>query len=75
MKPNIPAIDGIAEGTLERFDFMNLTQRARAELLRHHEVCVRLCVCVCVCACVRLCASVCVSMCVCVLGCLSEASQ
>lgn len=30
-EPSIPNITGIAEGTLERFDYMNLTQRGIAD--------------------------------------------
>ncbi|EDQ91813.1 uncharacterized protein MONBRDRAFT_31253 [Monosiga brevicollis MX1] len=37
-EPDIPDIPGIAEGTLERFDFSDPKQRARAETLRINEV-------------------------------------
>eukprot|EP00047_Mylnosiga_fluctuans_P005861 m.243163 g.243163 ORF g.243163 m.243163 type:complete len:738 (-) comp14187_c0_seq1:217-2430(-) len=34
----IPDIPGIFEGSLEHFDYQNVTQRSRAGLLRYHEV-------------------------------------
>ena len=37
-QPDVPNIPGIAEGTLERFNFGNSTQRRQAETLRLHEV-------------------------------------
>eukprot|EP00041_Stephanoeca_diplocostata_P005998 m.72897 g.72897 ORF g.72897 m.72897 type:complete len:811 (-) comp16115_c0_seq15:1474-3906(-) len=37
-EPDIPDIPGIAEGTLQRFDYSNLTQRAIADRLRYNEV-------------------------------------
>jgi len=36
--PDIPNISGIAHGSLEVFDYKNVTQRARADLLRYNEV-------------------------------------
>lgn len=37
-QPDVPAIPGINEGTLERFDYQNHTAMRRATLLRTHEV-------------------------------------
>ena len=38
LQPDVPTIPGIHEGTLERFNFSNDTQRALAEKFRLHEV-------------------------------------